>query len=309
MNDDEAMIMEFRPIKCDDINLIQYSNLFRLCFPNVSKFSLNYLQMYLGFLNVSKFYLNYLQWLYRDNPDGIVMGFDAYDNEKLVAHYACVPSPVLLHGRKSKSLLSLNTATHPDYQRKGLFATLASMTYEHATKLQFDFVYGIANASSTSGLVNKLGFQLVAPLEARIGIGRLPIEDNEAVLHRAAFQKFWDLPGMTWRLGNPTNRVYVTKFADGTVGLHAATGIPFLRAYTECFLDFPVTVSRSISIIAPRLFIGLLPGTSFKYTTYQSIPKCVRPSPLNLIYLNLQNSGAMIEAHSVFFSFLDFDAY
>lgn len=284
--------MEFHPIMCDDINLIQYSNLFRLCFPNVSKFS-----------------LNYLQWLYRDNPDGIAMGFDAYDNEKLVAHYACVPSPVLLNGKKSKSLLSLNTATHPDYQGKGLFTKLASMTYEHATKLQFDFVYGIANSNSTSGLVNKLGFQLVAPLEARIGIGRLPIIDKEEVFHGAVFQKFWDFPGMTWRLDNPSNRVYVTKFADGAVGFHAATGIPFLHAYAECFMGFPVTATRSISIITPRLFIGLLPGKSFKYTTYQSIPKCIKPSPLNLIYRNLQNSGAMLEADTVLFSFLDFDAY
>ena len=183
------------------------------------------------------------------------------------------------------------------------------MTYDNAANLHFDMVYGIANANSTPGFVQKLGFQLVAPLEARIGIGRLPITDKEEVFHSDVFQKFWDFPGITWRLGNPAIMVYVTKFADGTRGFHAATGIPFLRAYAECFLDFPVTGSRSISIITPRLFIGLLPGRSFRCTRYQSIPKCFKPSPLNLIYRNLQNGGAMLEAHSVLLSFLDFDAY
>ncbi len=284
--------MEFRPVKSDDAALLRYSSLCRLCFPKTSKFS-----------------LSYFQWLYRDNPAGHAVGFDAYDKEKLVAHYVCVPSPMILHSRKAKSILSLNTATHPDYQGKGLFTKLATMTYDYAATLQFDFIYGVSNANSTSGFVRKLGFQLVAPIEARIGIGRLPIADKETTFHNSVFHKFWDPPGIAWRLGNPANRVYISGFDDGIVGFYSATNVPFLSTFAECCLDFPVEDTAKTSMITPKLFIGLLPGERCKYKIYKSIPQCLKPSPLNLIYRNLQHCDSIIEADNVLFSFLDFDAY
>ncbi|MDO8321999.1 MAG: hypothetical protein Q7T23_03565, partial [Phenylobacterium sp.] len=39
------------------------------------------------FGDAPKFTREALAWRYRDNPDGQVVGFDAWDGERLVAHY------------------------------------------------------------------------------------------------------------------------------------------------------------------------------------------------------------------------------
>jgi GNAT superfamily N-acetyltransferase len=76
--------------------------------------------------------VEYLDWLYFQNPRGSVFGFDAYDGDLLVAHYACIP--IKINAFRQNSLLSLNTATHPDYQGRGLFRLLANKTFESAAE-------------------------------------------------------------------------------------------------------------------------------------------------------------------------------
>jgi GNAT superfamily N-acetyltransferase len=105
----------------------------------------------------------------RANPDGRAVGFDAWDGERLAAHYVCVPARARVDGRLVPVLLSLNTATHPRLPGQGLFTKLAAMTFEAAGEAGFDGVYGVANANSTPGFIRKLGFQLVRPLDARSG--------------------------------------------------------------------------------------------------------------------------------------------
>src|SRR5690349_12069268 len=134
--------LSFAPIRTDAAALAQYGALFQACFPMTDKFT-----------------PRYLQWLYVDNPDGKAVGYDAWDGERLAAHYVCIPARAWVEGAQVPVLLSLNTATHPDYQGKGLFTKLASMTFEAGAAQGFDGVYGVANANSTPGFVRKLGFQ------------------------------------------------------------------------------------------------------------------------------------------------------
>ena len=129
------------------------------------------------FTNTTKFTNQFLEWEYKNNPNGNIVGYNAYYGDKLAAHYVTQPVRVLIEGKVRKVLLSLNTATHPEHQGKKLFTSLAEKTYELAYKEGYDFVYGVANANSTPGFINKLGFQLVAPLVARIGMGQ--IKKNE----------------------------------------------------------------------------------------------------------------------------------
>ncbi len=89
-----------------------------------------------------------IAWRYRDNPAGEVVGHDAFENDALVVHYITVPLNASIDGRSVRGLLSMNTATAPEAQRKGLFTRLARLTYERANELGFAFVIGVANANS-----------------------------------------------------------------------------------------------------------------------------------------------------------------
>jgi GNAT superfamily N-acetyltransferase len=281
----------FAPIRLDPATLAAYGALFAACFPGTDKFT-----------------PEYLAWLYLANPDGPAVGFDAWDGERLAAHYVCVPARAWVAGELVPVLLSLNTATHPDYQGQGLFTRLAAMTYEAGRADGFDGVYGVANANSTPGFVRKLGFQLVRPLEARIGIGALRHRDKPPA-QALSFERCWSDAALAWRCANPHNPVWAR--GDGARRrFHAAAFGNALPAYAELEGSAPVPARPAPAPLSPlRLFIGLAPDQGARYWNYASIPMRLRPSPLNLIYRSFVPRVASLDPASIQFTFLDFDAY
>jgi len=205
-------------------------------------------------------------------------------------------------------LLSLNTATDPDYQGKGLFTRLASMTYDLGAAEGFSCVFGVANANSTPGFIRKLGFLLVAPLEARLGFGSLS-PDWQRVAGAAAFRRMWDSKLLDWRLGNPANPLSHWVDRRGTHRLSAATTYPLIRAYAEIRSDMDSVATLPHGSGQLRLFLGMFPDGACTYRTYVPIPRRLRASPLNFIFRNLAQSGDAPAPEDVLFSFLDFDAY
>lgn len=288
-----AGALRFAPIRLDDATLARYGWLFKACFPMTDKFT-----------------PAYLAWLYVANPDGPAVGYDAWDGDTLAAHYVCIPARAWVEGAEVPVLLSLNTATHPDYQGKGLFTRLASMSFEAGAAQGFDGVYGVANANSTPGFVRKLGFQLVRPLEARIGLGSLRHGPKPAS-SSLSFERSWSADALRWRCANPHNPVFMRK-RGGKLRFHAAASGYTLPAYAE--LDAGGALAQpqmqSGPLLSPvRLFIGLAPDASSSYWNYVSIPMSLRPSPLNLIYRSFAPRVAALDPARIAFSFLDFDAY
>lgn len=282
--------MNFLPASADLGMLQTYERLFSECFGSAPKFS-----------------PAALKWLYADNPCGPVVGFDAFDGKELAAHYVCVPADVRIDGSIRRVLLSLNTATHPKYQGQGLFTRLAEMTYAAGAELGFEAVYGVANANSTPGFVRKLGFDLVQPLEAKVGLGRLRV-DFGAVSRSAEFERVWTPESLAWRLRNPANPV---KHVAG-VGMSRFYAKAFgnvLPAYAELETVPSVLSSRGAWGSPVHLYLGLVPAAASKLETFVDIPNTLRPSPLNLIFRPLRGSSLKVAAGAVFFSFLDFDAY
>lgn len=281
--------MRFAPVQHDPATIARYGDLFAACFPGVNKFT-----------------PAYLDWLYLANPDGQAVGYDAWDGERLAAHYVCVPARAWVEGQEVLVLLSLNTATHPDYQGKGLFTKLAAMTFEAGAAAGFDGVYGVANANSTPGFVRKLGFQLVRPLEARIGIGRLRHGARPAPA-TLSFERSWSDAALAWRCANPHNPVTRSDDAKQRQFFAPAIGA-HLPAYAELGPGAGVDGARA-SFAPLRLFIGLTPDGTANYWNYISIPMKLRPSPLNLIYRSFTPRVSGLDPARIAFSFLDFDAY
>lgn len=284
--------MKIRPIQLNAEHLELYSALLNNCFPDTPP-------------NRRKLSISSLAWLYKENPDGMALGFDAFDKDQLVAHYVCIPANILGTDGPLRALLSLNTATLPSYQGRGLFTQLAQATFEAAKQLEFDCVYGVANQNSTSGFVQNLGFTLVAPLQVMLGIGRLEPLRLDLPLQ---FQRSWSPASLSWRCANPANPLRISNLFDKSVVV-ARTDFPGVCAYAELFGNIVTNSSPTWSShkLKLKLVLGLFPqGLP---ASYFKIPDFLKPAPLNFIFKSLQPLTPVPKRESVHFTFLDFDAY
>ncbi|HZZ30598.1 MAG TPA: GNAT family N-acetyltransferase [Phenylobacterium sp.] len=249
----------------------------------------------------TKFNTAALAWRYRDNPAGTVVGADAWDGESLVAHYVTCPLEARIDGEVVKGLLSLNTATHPDYQGRGLFTTLAERAYEQGAAAGYGFVIGVANANSTPGFLRKLGFQDVGRLHAGV-LAAVPRRFSDAPVQ---YQGAWRRDLLAWRLANPDGRYAVARRGE-LIGVWARTHLPLVRC--GAFLRDVEAQPTGGAPLAATLFLGLEPRMNLG--AFLPIPERVRPSPLNLIWRRLGTTApASLRPEAVSLNFLDFDPY
>lgn len=251
-----------------------------------------------------KFSISALEWLYRNNPEGAVVGADAWSGDTLAAHYVTIPIRVQVEGEPARGLLSLNTATAPDFQGKGLFTTLAEAAYAAAREQGFQCVFGFANANSTPGFLRRLAFQNVRSLDA----GLLLLPPHRLCDAPIGFQVDWTPANLAWRLANPTATYRVARQGD-LLGVWADTGVPMLRC--AAFLPGHAEVAPNGGRPwTPPLFIGLDPRLSLQAHAFAPIPSRLRPSPLNMIWRSLDESlPETLDPATIAISFLDFDPY
>ncbi len=272
------MSYSFQPTATSPEKLKEYSVLLSTVFPESKRFT-----------------PEFLNWQYVQNPNGKVVGFDAYLNNELAAHYVTIPVLYAIHGKPTMGLLSLNTATHPNHQGKGLFTQLANKTYELAQELGYEFVIGVANANSTPGFLNKLGFRLVGQLEAKLGIGTIK-PGNAAYL----LKSIWTHESREWRIKNPDKQYYIANniiFTD--------TDKPLIYA----IMGQSQNVGESPKRIMPlKVWIGLDAGKTIN-GLFVNIPEKLKPSPLNLIFKRLNPAISSFQLKDVYFELIDFDAY
>ncbi|MCB9229284.1 MAG: GNAT family N-acetyltransferase [Deltaproteobacteria bacterium] len=245
---------------------------------------------------------SYLKWQYQENPYGTALGFDAFYEGQLAAHYVTIPIKAILNGNEARGLLSLNTATHPDHRSKGLFTALAEKTYVRAKESGYEFVVGVANGNSTHGFTRKLGFDLVTPLSAKIGLGNPSVERKSHV----KFKLLWDKDGIFWRLRRP-GAVYSM---DKNHNVYGATKIAGIHAYLGPHMKLaPDSSLPHLKAVNPlRLWIKAGDDESLN-PCYVRIPDFLKPSPLNLIFRSLTQPSYKLEPSDVEFYLSDFDAY
>lgn len=101
----------------------------------------------------------FFDWQYRGNPEGRAIIFLAEDsNGMIAAQYATIPIPLRFRGTRIVGSLSLNTVTHPDYRRLGLFTKTAKAVYEQLPRQGIPYTIGFPNENSYPGFVRKLDF-------------------------------------------------------------------------------------------------------------------------------------------------------
>jgi GNAT superfamily N-acetyltransferase len=247
----------------------------------------------------SRFTEKYLQWQYAENPEGQAIGFDAFAGDEIAAHYVALPMRAELFGRPVRGLLALNTATHPAHQGKGLFTRVAAATFARGSELGYDFAVGVSNANATPGLVKKQHFQLVSPLDVRVGIGRPLYDERQDVDFRCT----WSEEALRWRLRNP-----FAPYALRNGALWADAHLPGVNMYLgtappQAAISGEGPPSRPLTG-----WIGIAPNARWRGIALP-VPMRFRPSPLNMVFRDLTNAGRTLDPRRVFFQALDFDAY
>lgn len=236
------------------------------------------------------------QW-YLNNPMGKVISFNAFYGEELVAHYACIPYKMEVDGRVVLGLLDMATVTHPDHRGKGLFKKLALTTYDYAKEQSFEFVLGVANANSFPGYMKYFPFTFVGQLDIKVGYG-VNIKCNGNKTYRV----HWDKDSFNWRLKCFDNQYYHKK--DSLLGRYNSMLQTYMGSFTKEFLNSTNAPQRT-GILKPLIYVGM--GARIK-SMYMTIPKFIKHSPFNLIFLDLTDGKLPpITKDNIFFQLFDFD--
>jgi hypothetical protein len=103
--------------------------------------------------------LSYFSWKFINNPAGRARGFVAKHDGNIAGFYGIIPEKYLVGGKSKIIYQSMDTMTHPKYQRMGLFTKLANLTYQDLINETGEaFIVGFPGLTSYPGFVGKLGW-------------------------------------------------------------------------------------------------------------------------------------------------------
>jgi GNAT superfamily N-acetyltransferase len=108
----------------------------------------------------------YWHWKHQDNPFGASLVMLSCEGDTLVGLRAFMRWQWKVDGQRLDAVRPVDTATHPDYQRRGIFRKLTQAALEQSQQRGYHFVYNTPNTSSKPGYL-KMGWT-----EA----GKLPID-------------------------------------------------------------------------------------------------------------------------------------
>lgn len=262
----------------------EYIHLFDLAFPGNERLS-----------------RTYLEWLYLENPDGRAIGVDAYMDNELAAHYVTIPRTYRLGGIVYRALLSVNTATHPAHQRRGLFKRLANATYEAGRAENYQFVLGAANANSSHGFISSLGFAHLGQIRMVAWLNR-----NEAAVAeclRLDVRPEW----LAWRLSRPQANYRLSRTRGGMIriqirkrGVGVTMGVVPAEQVVGAGLVEPVHSLPWLPNFTP---VFPIPSSSVQ------LPAWLHPSPWNIIFRPLGSAGLLVDTSSLYYDGLAMDTF
>lgn len=232
------------------------------------------------------------------NPMGDVISYNAFCGDELVAHYACIPLKMRIADRIAIGLLDICTVTHPDHRGKGLFKQLAIKTYEYAKAKGFEFVVGVANGNSFPGYMKHFPFTFVSRLDVKVGWG-INISEGKDKL----FSVYWDKDSFNWRL-KCGNANYSRK-GNSVEGRYKSIVPTFMGTFSDSLLSATKIRKKSHFGLKPYLYVGI--GADIR-GLYIKVPEALKPSPFNLIFMDLTDGKLpQITKDNIFFQLFDFD--
>ncbi len=160
------------------------------------------------------------RWKHRDNPFGPSPLWVATDGERIAGYRAFMRWELVgPDGRMRRAVRAVDTATHPDFQRRGVFRALTTTAVEEMAAEGVDLVFNTPNDQSRPGYL-KLGWAEV---------GRLPVAARPtglAALGRLAGAR---TAASKWSehtaVGVPALEVLADADVEGLLDASPATGL------------------------------------------------------------------------------------
>lgn len=242
-----------------------------------------------------RFSIRYLMWQYFENPVGNAIGYDALFNDKVIAHYVCLPIQIGFGAQKS--LLSLNTATAAQFRGRGLFSNLANLTFETA-KSSYAQVVGVANANSIDGFTRKLNFQQLGNLD--LSFGQIMVIPDRLNSCRYSEEL------ISWRIKSPLGSFHLKSMGDYSLVTRRINPFLALKQFVATQSSNNTGVSRFKSLKRTPVYgLRLDWNRGVSHRGFTKLPRILKPSPLHLISRKFESDVKELE----YFSFLDFDAF
>lgn len=191
----------------------------------------------------------YWKWKHVDNPFGDSPVLLAEEDGNCIGVRAFMRWKWNKQGETFEAVRAVDTATHPDYQGKGVFSKLTTTLLNVCKDKQWQFVFNTPNEKSLPGYL-KMGWrkagnlpleiQIIRPLSMikdRLMVSHKPLlDENKASLsfyfdhpglndllqqhrklHSAVFQTPYSPQYLRWRyLENPVAKYYAAGYEDGS---------------------------------------------------------------------------------------------
>ena len=136
-------------------------------------------------------YADFYRWKHHENPFGTSPAWVALDAERIVGLRVWLRWRFRRGGETWRAVRAVDTATHPDYQGRGIFRMLTTSSLEHLTTDGVAHVFNTPNEQSRPGYL-KMGWEQVGKLPVTVRF-RSPLAAAAAVRARVPADK-WSLP-------------------------------------------------------------------------------------------------------------------
>jgi hypothetical protein len=216
-----------------------------------------------------------------------------------------IPLKVILFGKVSKIGLAINSASSAEVRGKGLFTTLAKLSFAAAKEEDCEAVIAICNANSTPTYINKLDSDLVCPLEARVCFGT-PIRNKNFTSSTKDLEVLYDVYSARWRLNHPSHDYYVSKNSADFLVHKSFKVVEILMTCNESVTAHQPL--RETKLKLPKIWIGKSNIVSWGKVLNFNLPRRFRPSPLNLLFKDLTEKRKL-DPENLHFECFNFDAY
>lgn len=238
-------------------------------------------------------------WKYQDNPSGTVKAFISKDNETAAAFYGMLPDTYTRNGQTFRVYQSMDTMTHPSYQKRGLFVKLSELTYKRIEEEEGSlFALGIAGSQSYHGFVQKLGWKHAGSFKLTFQVGMIlllknlfhsfshsvsDISDfdllkineyfNSRKINASYFQRAYSGDFFNWRVLKHPLKKYIVKVAHKNGSI---TGICVCENDSKgririMFID-SINIESARNIYASLLYHLALKSPCKWFYTWQPIP-------------------------------------
>jgi predicted acetyltransferase len=108
-----------------------------------------------------KYTRDWWEWKYKLNPFGFFGEkgdiWVAEFEDQIIGHYAIIPEEIRYQSKSIKIAQSVDTATHPEFRRQGIFSNLAKKVYKEAQD-RYSIIYGFPSEIAYKGFIS-LGWE------------------------------------------------------------------------------------------------------------------------------------------------------